>query len=242
MVEIALCLAIIGFAMVAIIGVLPTGVRVQQDNREETIINEDGLFLVEAIRSGSRGLDYLTNYVDSITITNSLRQSTQFTYAPVDSDTTFSNGSQILGLLTTPRFVRVGGVTITNSTSMIMRSLSGSALMQSRESRDFAFTYRVVAEMIPMSIHPASYTNYLASGLLPDELTARSNNWRVARSVESNFHELRLTLQWPVFQQGNRLQIGSNRKTLRTLVNGLVAGEIPEGLYHVNPSRYGRVF
>src|SRR5213078_3899054 len=51
MVEIALCLAIIAFALVAIIGVLPTGMRVQKENREDTIINQDGMFLVEAIRS-----------------------------------------------------------------------------------------------------------------------------------------------------------------------------------------------
>src|SRR3989440_390853 len=70
MVEIALCLGVIAFALVAIIGVLPTGIRVQRDNREDTVINQEGLLWVEAIRSGSRGLDYLTNYVDTITISN----------------------------------------------------------------------------------------------------------------------------------------------------------------------------
>src|SRR2546430_15236331 len=70
MVEIALCLGVIAFALVAIIGVLPTGVRVQRDNREDTIINQEGLLLLEAIRSGSQGLDYLTNYFDTITISN----------------------------------------------------------------------------------------------------------------------------------------------------------------------------
>ena len=41
MIEIALCLAIIGFALVAIIAVLPRGLSVQQENREETIIGKD---------------------------------------------------------------------------------------------------------------------------------------------------------------------------------------------------------
>ncbi|MBI2947111.1 MAG: type II secretion system protein, partial [Verrucomicrobia bacterium] len=54
MVEIALSLAIIAFALVAIIGVLPAGVKVQQENREETVINQDGLYLLEAIRTGSK--------------------------------------------------------------------------------------------------------------------------------------------------------------------------------------------
>ena len=45
MVEIAICLAIIGIALVAIIGVLPLGINVQKDNREETIINQDATVL-----------------------------------------------------------------------------------------------------------------------------------------------------------------------------------------------------
>ena len=49
MVEIALCLGVIAFALVAIIGVLPTGLRVQRDNREDTIINQEGLLWVDAI-------------------------------------------------------------------------------------------------------------------------------------------------------------------------------------------------
>src|ERR1039458_6292810 len=67
MVEIAISLAIIGFAMVAIIGVLPIGMTVQKDNREETVINQDATVFMNAIRNGARGLDDLTNYVTAIT-------------------------------------------------------------------------------------------------------------------------------------------------------------------------------
>ena len=67
MVEIAICLAIIGFALVAIIGVLPIGMNTQRDNREETIINQDATVFIEAIRNGAHGLDDLTNYVYAIT-------------------------------------------------------------------------------------------------------------------------------------------------------------------------------
>src|ERR1035438_9242814 len=67
MVEIAISLAVIGFALVAIIGVLPIGMNTQRDNREETIINQDATVLMEAIRGGARGLDDLTNYVYAIT-------------------------------------------------------------------------------------------------------------------------------------------------------------------------------
>ena len=69
MIEIAISLAIIGFALVAIIGVLPIGMNAQKENREETIINQDATVLMDAIRSGAQGLDDLTNYVVAITNT-----------------------------------------------------------------------------------------------------------------------------------------------------------------------------
>src|ERR1017187_7333323 len=59
MIEIAISLAIIGFALVAIIGVLPIGMNVQKDNREETIINQDATVLMDAIRNCAQGLDDL---------------------------------------------------------------------------------------------------------------------------------------------------------------------------------------
>ena len=67
MVEIAISLAIIGIALVAIIGVLPLGMNVQRDNREATVINQDASVFLEAIRNGSLGLNDLTNYVFDIT-------------------------------------------------------------------------------------------------------------------------------------------------------------------------------
>src|SRR5690348_14533076 len=54
MVEIALSLGIIAFALVAIIGVMPSGMKVQRENREDTIVNQDASYLLEAIRSGSK--------------------------------------------------------------------------------------------------------------------------------------------------------------------------------------------
>ncbi|HEX3625730.1 MAG TPA: prepilin-type N-terminal cleavage/methylation domain-containing protein [Verrucomicrobiae bacterium] len=67
MMEIAICLAVIGVALVGIIGVLPIGMNVQQSNRQETIINEDASVFVDAIRNGTMGYDDLTNYVYAIT-------------------------------------------------------------------------------------------------------------------------------------------------------------------------------
>jgi hypothetical protein len=87
MVEVAIALGVIAIALVAIIGVLPTGLQVQKENREETLLNQDGMVLLEAIRNGrdvldrqrpitSRGTDfpnglqYLTNHVLAVTVAN----------------------------------------------------------------------------------------------------------------------------------------------------------------------------
>lgn len=60
MVEIALSIGIIGFALVAIMGVLPTGLQVQKTNREETLIDNDGAFYLEELRSGDFPANYWT--------------------------------------------------------------------------------------------------------------------------------------------------------------------------------------
>jgi len=89
MVEVAIALGVIAIALVAIIGVMPTGLQVQRENRQDTILNQDAVLLVEALRSGrdvfnrqapvaSRapdGLDslwFLTNHVLAVTVTNAV--------------------------------------------------------------------------------------------------------------------------------------------------------------------------
>ena len=57
MVEVALSLAIIAFAVVAVIGILPTGMQVQRDNREMTIINQDGQFILGSNGALTTGWD-----------------------------------------------------------------------------------------------------------------------------------------------------------------------------------------
>ena len=49
MVEVAISLAIIGIALLGIIGVLPLGMNAQRDNREDTVINQDATVFTEAI-------------------------------------------------------------------------------------------------------------------------------------------------------------------------------------------------
>lgn len=61
MVEIAIAIGVIGFALVAIIGILPSGLEVQRDNRSETIINQDATFWLTAIKSGAVDVNELTS-------------------------------------------------------------------------------------------------------------------------------------------------------------------------------------
>ncbi|MDB6059445.1 MAG: hypothetical protein JWO95_3289, partial [Verrucomicrobiales bacterium] len=68
MIEIAIALGVIGFALVAIIGILPLGLNVQKDNREDTIASQDGQYFMDLLRYGRQGtkeidgqaLDFLT--------------------------------------------------------------------------------------------------------------------------------------------------------------------------------------
>src|SRR5256885_238405 len=120
-IEIALCLGIIGFALVAIIAVLPRGLDVQKRNREETIIGQDADVWMSHLRSGARGSDDLTNYV--LCITNfwtkykpdySVDSSNWDYYTPSNSGITsytpaptflLTNGAHIVGLLSTPKWI-----------------------------------------------------------------------------------------------------------------------------------------
>jgi len=139
LVEIAICLAIISFAILAVIGVLPIGMNTQQDNREETIINQDATMLLEAIRSGSQHADDLVNYVYAITNSNT----------GVGWDRSYlTTGARIIGLLSTPgpeHYVAY------------VRSMSGLAAekppqpVNSMVFQD-SFTYRVVCVNMPVAV------------------------------------------------------------------------------------------
>lgn len=229
MVEIALCLAVIAFALVAIVGVLPTGLRVQKDNREDTIINQDGMFLLEAIRSQSPALDYLTNYFDSITVSNS--QGTTVYAKPGYTEPlptgavlekSLTNGQGIMRLLSGPRFGVVGTIQVTNTIYANVKAISGSAVDKSKVTRDngFAFTYRLKPEIVPLITYPPDSTDFGASGLSPQEVLSRSNLWRMAVAQAANFSELRLTLQGPIIQKGTRLEVTGTPRVFRTVLAG----------------------
>ncbi|MBI4658487.1 MAG: hypothetical protein HY735_06510 [Verrucomicrobia bacterium] len=208
MVEIALSLGIIAFALVALIGVMPTGIKVQQENREETVINQDGLYLLEAIRSGSKGVDELTNYVESITIRDG-RSSITFTNSPLPIANRLTNGQHIVGLLSTPRFVRsADGTFRTNLVEAHVRAISGVAGEKSALNDQLAFRYLLRTEIVPFIHRPPGF---VANG--PSELAYATN-------LLNNLYDVRLILRWPLYQKGPVWETGRSRKVFRTLVTG----------------------
>ena len=160
--EIAICLAIIGIGLVAIIGVLPKGLQIQRANREQTVINQDATVLLEAIRSGARGADDLTNYVFMITNTYTGVPGFPRAYA------NFTNGAQIVGLLSTPRFVDADGSPVPNPSNVgpsysnrmvaFVYSINGPAVEKPPQAggsliRQSSFSYGVVCENLPVGIY-----------------------------------------------------------------------------------------
>jgi len=184
MVEIAICLAVIGFALVAIIGVLPIGMNVQKDNREETVINFDANYLMNAIRSGAQdtfttGPQSLTNFVIAITNKATLysaaggRSHGTFTYwytasnycidgSSIVQSPALINNAVIISLLTKPKYAlfnNPAGSYYSNYITADIRAITGSPMDQgtSQISKDFAFTYRVAVEIVPSAAFPYAY-------------------------------------------------------------------------------------
>ncbi|HXS68731.1 MAG TPA: type II secretion system protein [Candidatus Polarisedimenticolia bacterium] len=126
-IEIALCLGIIGFALVAIIAALPRGLDVQKRNREETIIGQNAEVWMNALRNGAQGDNDLTNYVlcitnfwtdyngqfrviksgyDYYTPTSSVVTSSIYLNpAPAKDTVLLTNGLRIIGLLSMPKLM-----------------------------------------------------------------------------------------------------------------------------------------
>jgi prepilin-type N-terminal cleavage/methylation domain-containing protein len=240
MIEIAIAIAVIAFALVAIIGVLPTGMNVQKDNREDTIINQDGPFFIEAISQGNRGLDYLTNYVESITVHTfgndpatgaPIADSTViYTNAPGVSDANYdgsmTNGARIVGILSIPKYVGSDPLQrIENSVVAKVRALTGSATEQGTANPDFAFKYQMTSEVIQYqgSQVPVASTNFNDNTIsgTPEEIDAekarRNAEWVRVTSRQNDSAVIKLTFRWPLFQGD---QTGPGRQSFRTLVSG----------------------
>ena len=235
MIEIALCLAIIGFALISILLVLPSGMHTQRDVRQETIISQDASMLLEAIRGGARGLDDLTNNVIAITNYYAIYNRGQppsfhvngYTYAHATLNGVpndyyrLTNGAHIIGLLSTPEFVDNNGMPdvgkpisstfginsyISNHIYAYVRSFSGLAAEKPPQDNQIMQADTFAYQLLCVNAPLAADTNVLINPI---------NGY--ARQLSADLRELRLTFFWPQFPNGN---VGSFKQTFRTSVSG----------------------
>jgi type II secretory pathway pseudopilin PulG len=247
LIEIAISLGVIGFALVAIIGVLPMAMNVQKDNRQETIINQDASVFLDAIRNGERGLNDLTNYVYAITNFSTRYAGghggsgtlTVYAYTYNGSwingsagNLPINNGVRIVGLLSTPRytdFVPAASPQFTsNYVIASVRSMSGMAGEKAPQAIDpngLAFTYRLTSEIAPYSDFSPAWTNYTDPKISAQEKTNRLQYSMVMSNLQHNLHDVRLIFRWPLFQNGD---VGNKRQIFRTMVSGSLLGPTNE--------------
>jgi type II secretory pathway pseudopilin PulG len=224
MVEIAICLAIIGFALVAIIGVLPLGMNTQRDNREETVINQDATVLLEAVRNGTRGANDLTNYVYAITNYSAVYNANGTfanykVYGYINYPSYLTNGANIIGLMSTPEFTDVFGVPVSslinggfsNHVVAYVRSLSGLAAEKPPQDnpimKEDTFSYRILCVNAPVPVDTNIFNLSLAQQ-------------QYVRQLSANLHELRMTFLWPQLPNG---KLGNGRQTFRATIAGQIA-------------------
>ena len=236
MMEVAISLAIIGIALVAIIGVLPIGMNVQQDNRQETIIGQDASVLIEDIRNGALGANDLTSYVYAITnswveinpANNSVVEQGVYGYTltaspPVGSippvGGALTNGANIIGLLSTPEYTDLNGNPMPNSYENIymqdyvsnhivayVYSISGPAYEKPPQDNSLMQQGSFGYRVYCVNAMEAVNTNIFYTGV-------PNYNQQMLSAV----HELRMTFLWPQLPNGS---LGSGRHTFRTLVAG----------------------
>jgi len=133
MIEIAIAVAVIAFALVAIIGVLPAGLQVQKENREDTLLAQDGTYFMEAIRNGAAGLDELKDFVTKIDVGGTAYN-------------TFNNGAEVIGLLSTPGTTNVATV----------RAISGAISEKGPATAEVAFRYQLQVQIMPFDPPPGN--------------------------------------------------------------------------------------
>jgi len=264
MIEIALSLAVIGFALVAIIGILPLGMNVQRENREETIVNQDASLLMEAIRSGAQGMDDLTNYVLVITnawtdynVRKQVTSSSVYSYTPTNAVppnlSPLTNGFRIIGLLSTPKYVSIGqnGSYRSNFVVAHFRAFSGTANekfpQDNKDARDIGLTYRVVSEItvfgspvsgsVTNNAWDQSWANYGAYQTNTLEHDSRYNYAQYA-SYLHNLQDIRLLFRWPVLPGGRIANTG--RQVYRSSASGTMTRTLDkqEPLYFIQSRNY----
>jgi type II secretory pathway pseudopilin PulG len=220
MIEIAVSLAIIAFALVAIIGVLPQGLNVQRDNRDETTLAQDGEFLLNAIRQGvtATNISILSSNIDWLYYSQNGLPGVLYTNGLISS-------TQIVAYLSMPTVAFNPLNPIVPNTNFVMakfRRFNGPLADQSSVGSPFAPSYVVV----PSITNSLNYTNFLIT------LSNAAPGFAFLNSLSNNSFEVRLTLQSPWLNgdpSQNNLAVGSRRLVLRTTVASTMTNFFPQG-------------
>jgi type II secretory pathway pseudopilin PulG len=264
MVEIALSLAIIGFALVAIIGVLPAGLSVQKENREQSVINLDAAFLMDAIRNGATGQSDLTNYINTVTISTTECDGTGralgATLSTVYNSAQWGTASNLVGLLSTPKYVPVPPALrfstqngfFSNSVSVLMRAINSPAVDQAvgTNAENFAFQYQVSIEVIPSSNFPLKWNvpgpeNLVSPAFVTtSDLGGPRSDMLLAQQLQNSVYDIRLAYKWPLLPSGANGQpvFGGGRQVFRSSIAGSMITNAGPGmtLYFMQPLTYSQ--
>jgi hypothetical protein len=247
MIEIAISLGVIGFALVAIIGILPVGLTVQRETHQDNVIGQDGPFFLEAIRNGgpalgvgaNTSLDFLTNYVDYIAIANSGRTTPLIYTNDPKSANYLSNGAMILGLLTTPEIYPPVYGDSTNSVTARIRGLTGAATEQSGSNALTSFRYYMNVEVVPFNSISPTTTDFADYNPTNDPFDYNPRFERAAEApyLVNNLYDVRLKFSWPVRPNGSA---GPNRQAYRSLVSAhlLFLTNGPTAYWFFQPNNY----
>jgi type II secretory pathway pseudopilin PulG len=236
MIEIAIAVGVIGFALVAIIGILPRGMNVQKDNREDTIVSQDAPYFMNAIRNGEMRTNngVLTNYVETIFVTNiSVGGTTVNAYSNPNlasgSNNILTNDMNIIGLLCTPELdLRPTFGSQTNYVAAVVRAMTGSAVQQNGANAATAFRYLLTVEIDSWNYTPAGYPFASYVPFSPDQMNY----------MASCLHEVRLRFAWPYFPNGN---IGPGRQTYRSVISSHLTNYNNNGFWFFQPNSYSNI-
>lgn len=191
MMEIAIAIGVIAFALVAIMGVLPSAMHMQRDNRQDTIITQDGAYLLEAIRGSAQGIPDLYTFVDS--------------YKGVANP--FTNSADLMRELLVPHEGDINHWT----NQFVFRSITGPLAMRSASTPTFRYIVRSQVIRRYQNID----TNFAVT-LTNDVFLADTNFLTV---LTNSTYDVRLTFFWPVLPTGE-LAEPAQKQVFRTVMSG----------------------
>lgn len=252
--EIAVSLAVIGFAIVAVLGVLPTGLNIQRDTRERTVVLQDASYFIEAIRHGASDVtdpNFQTQLANSIQrmwrvyVEGTTLQTVELT----DRVNDFPTDADVVRLLSEPSH-NISAARRYLYTVALVRSLSGAASEKGGRSPDtrLSFSYLLKSELLPINgtIPFETLTRSVTTKVDIDqdhafetvnlnEFNQRHAGWL---SLSTNLSEMRFTIFWPPIPDNFTPETRyKNKIDIRTFTSGAV-GTNSLSVYTIQPGRF----